>query len=59
MDTAGHTGLTWLPYVCCLTLGLTSSAAVTYLNRRRALPADRAPDLPPPRATAHPRSEPR
>ncbi|MCP3753579.1 MFS transporter [Streptomyces sp. TBY4] len=53
MDTAGHTGLTWLPYVCCLTLGLTSAAAVTHLHRRRALPTGPdpgpapAPDLAP------------
>ncbi|MGW0748126.1 MFS transporter [Streptomyces sp. NPDC002587] len=57
MDTAGHTGLTWLPYVCCLALGLTSAAAVANLHRRRALPADQAPAPPPPRAPARPRSE--
>ncbi|WP_323179964.1 MFS transporter [Streptomyces sp. NBC_00555] len=59
MDTAGHTGLTWLPYVCCLALGLVSAAAVAHLHRRRALPADRAPAPLPPRAPARARSEPR
>lgn len=57
MDTAGHTGLTWLPYGCCLALGLVSAAAVGHLQRRRALPCDRAPDALPPRAPARPRSE--
>lgn len=44
MDTAGHTGLTWLPYGCCLTLGLVSAAAVAHLQRRRVLPVGQAPD---------------
>ncbi|MFB7462964.1 MFS transporter [Streptomyces sp. NPDC056224] len=57
MDTAGHTGLTSLPYLCCLALGLASATAVANLQRRRALPADQAPDSPPPRAPARPRSE--
>ncbi|MEV8530552.1 MFS transporter [Streptomyces sp. NPDC051211] len=61
MDTAGHTGLTWLPYACCLALGLTSAAAVTRLHRRGGLPPDPPPDSPPdplpPRAPARPRSE--
>ncbi|MGW0390009.1 MFS transporter [Streptomyces sp. NPDC003042] len=43
MDTAGHTGLTWLPYACCLALGLASAAAVARLHRAGALPAESGP----------------
>ncbi|MBT2468839.1 MFS transporter [Streptomyces sp. ISL-66] len=58
MDTAGHTGLTWLPHACCLALGLASAAAVARLHRRRALPPDSVPDDPlPPRADVRTRSE--
>lgn len=67
MDTGGHTGLTWLPYACCLALGLASAAAVTRLHRRGALPPDPdpepdpepdpAPAPAPPRVGARPRSE--
>ncbi|MFI6147421.1 MFS transporter [Streptomyces sp. NPDC051109] len=57
MDTAGHTGLTWLPYACCLALGLASAVAVVRLHRRRALPPDSVPDPMPPRVDVRPRSE--
>lgn len=57
MDTAGHTGLTWLPYGCCFSLGLVSAAAVAHLQRRRALPAEKAPDPTAPALPDRPRSE--
>ncbi|MFD6885530.1 MFS transporter [Streptomyces sp. NPDC059957] len=44
MDTAGHTGLTWLPYGCCLALGLASAAGVAHLQRRGVLPVGQAHD---------------
>ncbi|MFE2558134.1 MFS transporter [Streptomyces sp. NPDC059352] len=47
MDTAGHTGLTWLPHVCCLALGLASAAAVTHIRRRGLLPEAEASGVPP------------
>ncbi|MEU4733401.1 MFS transporter [Streptomyces sp. NPDC023588] len=56
MDTAGHTGPAWLPFACCLALGLVSAAAVARLHRRRALPAEPGAPVPPPHAT-RPRSE--
>ncbi|MCX5197436.1 MFS transporter [Streptomyces sp. NBC_00249] len=43
MDAAGPTGLTWLPYACCLALGLGCAAAVVRQGRRGTLPADPAP----------------
>ncbi|MER6317646.1 MFS transporter [Streptomyces sp. NPDC001581] len=43
MDTAGHSGAAWLPFACCLALGLASAAAVTRLDRRQGLPAAPAP----------------
>ncbi|NUK06934.1 MFS transporter [Streptomyces lunaelactis] len=65
MDSAGHSGRAWLPWACCLALGLTSAAAVTRLHRMRALPvpataglaADLAADSAPIRAVSHQRSE--
>ncbi|MFD7324085.1 MFS transporter [Streptomyces sp. NPDC059875] len=39
MDTGARTGAHWLPWVCCLTFGLTSATGVTWLHRLRALPA--------------------
>lgn len=39
MDTGRHARLPWLPWVCCLTFGLLSAAAVTWLHRQRGLPA--------------------
>lgn len=56
MDTAGHIGLAWLPFACCLALGLASAAAVARLHRRRALPASPGRSDAPPAAT-RPRSE--
>ncbi|MEV4947101.1 MFS transporter [Streptomyces sp. NPDC053755] len=44
MDTAGHTGLAWLPYGCCLALGLASAVSVDHLRRRGVLPAGQTPD---------------
>ncbi|MEU2391326.1 MFS transporter [Streptomyces sp. NPDC007369] len=38
MDAATHGGPAWLPYACCTALGLASAAAVTLLQRCRALP---------------------
>ncbi|MFD8983298.1 MFS transporter [Streptomyces sp. NPDC059564] len=57
MDTAGSTGLTWLPYGCCLALGLASAAAVARLDRRRALPEPAVPETLSAPAPARPRSE--
>ncbi|NUK33150.1 MFS transporter [Streptomyces lunaelactis] len=65
MDSAGHSGRAWLPWACCLALGLTSAAAVTRLHRMRALPvpataglaADLAADSAPIRAVSRQRSE--
>ncbi|MFF9012190.1 MFS transporter [Streptomyces sp. NPDC014870] len=58
MDTAGHTGLSWLPYACCTALGLGSAAAVAGLRRRGALPAgDPAPEPAAAGPGARPRSE--
>ncbi|MET9319357.1 MFS transporter [Streptomyces sp. NPDC003038] len=57
MDTAGHTGLAWLPFACCVALGLTSAAAVARLHRRRALPADPGQDPATSPAGTSPRSE--
>uniref|UniRef100_A0AAU2K0R8 MFS transporter n=1 Tax=Streptomyces sp. NBC_00049 TaxID=2903617 RepID=A0AAU2K0R8_9ACTN len=51
MDTGGHTGRTWLPFACCLALGLASAAAVARLHRGRTLPADPGPHEPPPSRT--------
>ncbi|MGW0363820.1 MFS transporter [Streptomyces sp. NPDC002990] len=56
MDTAGHTGLAWLPFACCVALGLASAAAVARLHRRHALPPDPGQDPASP-AGARPRSE--
>ncbi|MFD3695081.1 MFS transporter [Streptomyces sp. NPDC058646] len=57
MDTAGHTGLTWLPYGCCLALGLASAAGVAHLQRRGVLPAGQAHDPTAPARPDRPRSE--
>lgn len=57
MDSAGSTGPSWLPFGCCLALGLTSAAAVARLHRRRALPAAAEPQAAaagPPAATVVP-----
>ncbi|MCG7529467.1 MFS transporter [Streptomyces sp. OfavH-34-F] len=43
MDTGARTGAQWLPWACCLGLGLASAAAVTRLHRSGALPARPAP----------------
>ncbi|MFF3393816.1 MFS transporter [Streptomyces sp. NPDC002669] len=39
MDTGDRTDAPWLPWVCCLALGLGSAAAVALLHRHRILPA--------------------
>ncbi|MFD3530249.1 MFS transporter [Streptomyces sp. NPDC058664] len=58
MDTAGTTGLSWLPYACCTALGVGSAAAVARLRRRGALPeGDPAPEPPPGPTGVRPRSE--
>jgi predicted MFS family arabinose efflux permease len=61
MDTAGHTGRAWLPWACCLALGLLSAAAVARLHSAGALPSPAAA-VPaaapaPSRAARRPRSE--
>ncbi|TXS52021.1 MFS transporter [Streptomyces sp. t39] len=38
MDTGERSGAPWLPWVCCLTVGLASAAAVVWLHRLRILP---------------------
>ncbi|MFD5067478.1 MFS transporter [Streptomyces sp. NPDC058369] len=43
MDTGGRTGAGWLPWACCLGLGLASAAAVARLHRVGALPGEPAP----------------
>ncbi|MEU8350796.1 MFS transporter [Streptomyces sp. NPDC048845] len=43
MDTGERTGAPWLPWACCLALGLLSAACVGRLHRRRALPGAKAP----------------
>lgn len=43
MDTGGRDGTQWLPWACCLALGLASAAGVAWLHRLRALPAATAP----------------
>ncbi|MGW7314199.1 MFS transporter [Streptomyces sp. NPDC054865] len=55
MDAGGHTGATWLPYACCLALGLASAVGMTRLHRAGVLPAEPVP----PRRTARPENEPR
>ncbi|WP_411104964.1 MFS transporter [Streptomyces sp. cmx-4-9] len=57
MDTAGRTGLTWLPYGCCLALGLASAAGVAQLQRRGALPEGQAHHQAAPAPPGRPRSE--
>lgn len=39
MDAGTDGGAPWLPWACCLALGLLSAGAVAWLHRRRALPA--------------------
>ncbi|MET9921348.1 MFS transporter [Streptomyces sp. NPDC059605] len=39
MDTGDRTDAPWLPWVCCLVLGLGSAVAVALLHRHRILPA--------------------
>ncbi|WP_329030331.1 MFS transporter [Streptomyces sp. NBC_01423] len=43
MDTGARTGAGWLPWACCLGLGLASAAAVARLHRVGALPGKPAP----------------
>ncbi|THA77558.1 MFS transporter [Streptomyces sp. A0642] len=43
MDTGRRIGAGWLPWACCLGLGLVSAAAITRLHRRAALPGRPAP----------------
>ncbi|MFG3138779.1 MFS transporter [Streptomyces sp. NPDC048211] len=38
MDTGQRIGAGWLPWACCLVLGLVSAAGITRLHRRGALP---------------------
>ncbi|MEH6378908.1 MFS transporter [Streptomyces sp. KLMMK] len=39
MDTGGRDGTQWLPWACCLALGLASAGGMAWLHRLRALPA--------------------
>ncbi|MFM9372973.1 MFS transporter [Streptomyces sp. Da 82-17] len=43
MDTGAHTGLPWLPWLCCLSFGLASAGGVAWLHRRHVLPAQPEP----------------
>ncbi|MFE5867270.1 MFS transporter [Streptomyces roseifaciens] len=43
MDTGGRDGTQWLPWACCLALGLASAGGVAWLHRLRALPAATVP----------------
>lgn len=38
MDAGGRGGATWLPWACCLALGLASAGGVAWLHRLRVLP---------------------
>ncbi|MGI5531740.1 MFS transporter [Streptomyces syringium] len=38
MDAGGRGGAGWLPWACCLALGLASAAGVAWLHRLRVLP---------------------
>jgi MFS family permease len=38
MDLGTRTGRPWLPWLCCVSFGLLSAAAVAWLHRRAALP---------------------
>ncbi|WP_338932566.1 MFS transporter [Streptomyces netropsis] len=38
MDAGGRGGAAWLPWACCLALGLVSAGGVAWLHRLRALP---------------------
>ncbi|MFF5126358.1 MFS transporter [Streptomyces syringium] len=38
MDAGGRGGAAWLPWACCLALGLASAAGVAWLHRLRVLP---------------------
>ncbi|MEU7106911.1 MFS transporter [Streptomyces sp. NPDC046215] len=43
MDAGGRGGAAWLPWACCLALGLASAAGVAWLHRLRALPVPTEP----------------
>nr|WSW64974.1 MFS transporter [Streptomyces sp. NBC_00995] len=43
MDTGQRIGAGWLPWICCLGLGLVSAAGITRLHRRGSLPGRPAP----------------
>ncbi|QNS09106.1 MFS transporter [Streptomyces xanthii] len=43
MDAGAHAGPPWLPWACCLTIGLASAGGVAWLHRRHVLPAPPAP----------------
>lgn len=43
MDAGERADSPWLPWACCLAVGLTSAAGVVRLHRRRVLPARPAP----------------
>lgn len=43
MDTGQRIGAGWLPWACCLVLGLVSAAGITRLHRRGALPGRPVP----------------
>ncbi|WP_370422890.1 MFS transporter [Streptomyces sp. QH1-20] len=38
MDAGGRDGAAWLPWACCLALGLASAGGVAWLHRLRVLP---------------------
>lgn len=47
LDLGRRTGLTVLPWLCCLALGLISAAAIAWLHRTRGLPGTGPAPVPP------------
>ncbi|MGC5395660.1 MFS transporter [Streptomyces sp. DT20] len=43
MDAGRRAGMPWLPWTCCLALGLASATGVAWLHHRRVLPARMTP----------------
>ncbi|WP_103532433.1 MFS transporter [Streptomyces sp. SM11] len=47
MDAGERAAMPWLPWACCLAVGLTSAAGVARLHRRRVLPTRPVPTTAP------------